>query len=182
MIEVETKVFLGDKSLDDARKRAKEIGNYLGALTKIDDYYTLEDLNHFPKKSLRVRRVGGFYIVNFKRRLSFKDSIHAKKEVEFEASDIRCFLKLIADFGFKKWLTKEKTCEIYKIKGNFHIELNNVKGLGWFAEVEYLVDDESEIEAARKEVLSVMERMGYKKKDFVKQGYTKLLWNKTHCK
>lgn len=179
MIEVETKVFLGDR-LGDVRKKSGEIGKYSGTVTKVDDYYTLEDLERFPKKSLRVRRVGGFYIVNFKQRLSYKDSIYAKKEVEFEASDIRCFLKLIEDFGFKKWLTKEKTCEIYKIKSNFQIELNNVKGLGWFAEVEYLVDDESEIECARSEVLSVMEMLGCKKKDFVKPGYTKLLWEKMH--
>jgi predicted adenylyl cyclase CyaB len=180
MIEVETKASFGNRSIEEVRKMAGEVGKYSGTVTKIDDYYTMEDFSHFPKKSLRVRRSGGFYVVNFKQRLSLKDSVHAKKEVEFEASDIRCFLNLINDFGFKKWLTKEKHCEIYKIKSNFQIELNNIKGLGWFAEVEYLVDDVSEIDAARKEVLTVMEKLGFKKKEFVAPGYTKLLWDRMH--
>lgn len=180
MIEVETKASLGSRSIDEIRKRAGELGKYSGTVNKIDDYYTLENLKGYPKKSLRVRRAGGFYIVNFKQRQSFQDGIHAKKEVEFEASDIRCFLNLINDFGFKKWLTKEKRCETYKIKSNFNIELNNVKGLGWFVEVECLVENSSEIEPARKEVLAVMEKLGFKKKDFVKPGYTKLLWGRTH--
>ncbi len=180
MIEVETKASLGNRSIDNIRRAAGEIGKYSGTVTKVDDYYSMEDLSHFPKKSLRVRRSGGFYVVNFKQRLSFEDSVYAKKEVEFEVSDIRCFLNLINDFGFKKWLNKEKKCEIYRIKSNFQIELNNVKGLGWFAEVEYLVDDVSEIEAARKEVLEVMEKLGFKKGEFVKPGYTKLLWDRMH--
>jgi len=42
------------------------------------------------------------------------------------------YLKLTKEV--RKWLRKEKRCEIYTIKKNFHIELNHVKNLGWFVE------------------------------------------------
>jgi predicted adenylyl cyclase CyaB len=55
--------------------------------------------------------------------------------------------------------------------------LNHVKKLGWFVEVEYL-SNIKDMKIVAKEVHSVIERLGINKKDIVKEGYTKLLWNK----
>lgn len=137
-------------------------------------------LNKYPKKSLRVRKRSGFYEVNFKQSLPYKRDVHAKKEVEFKVSDIKNFLALIKDFGFKKWLTKEKTTYLYKIKPHFNIELNYLKGLGWFIEVEYLVSKKSQISPARFEINKVLNLLGFSKSDIVKSGYTKQLWDKKH--
>src|SRR3989344_1783865 len=136
MIEVETKAKI--ISPERFRIRAQKIGRYKGKERKVDDYYTLESTKHYPQKSLRIRRRSGFFEVNFKERLSYKDNIYAKNETEFKIADIRDFLRLLNEFGFKKWLTKEKYTEIYEIKNNFHIELNHLKNLGWFVEIEYL--------------------------------------------
>jgi adenylate cyclase class 2 len=178
MIEVEAKVFV--KNLKDARKKARVLGKFTRKEKKVDDYYTLEDLNSYPKKSLRIRKIDGYSIVNFKKRLSYKKGIWAKKEVEFKTSNINDFLKLIGDFGFRKWLTKEKECEIYKIEPNFQIELNKVRDLGWFMEIEYLVESKNDIRAARDEVIKILGKMGYKPGDSIKTGYTKQLWDKKH--
>lgn len=177
MIEVETKVLV--RNPDAVRNKIKKLGRYKGLDIKVDDYYTLEDLRHYPQKSLRIRKIDGYYIVNFKHALSYEKGVHAKKEVEFKVSNIKDFLVLISDFGFRKWLTKEKRCEIFEIKKNFHIELNNVRGLGWFVETEYLSDVKG-IEKARNEVAKVMKELGFAKKDVVKHGYTKLLWDQKH--
>lgn len=161
------------------REKIKKLGRYKGLDIKVDDYYTLETLDHYPQKSLRIRKIDGYYIVNFKHALSYEKGVHAKKEVEFKVSNIKDFLGLIQDFGFRKWLTKKKRCEIYRIKNNFHIELNHVKGLGWFVEIEYLSDIKG-IDKARNEVARIMKELGFAKKDVVKPGYTKLLWDKKH--
>ncbi len=179
MIEVEAKVAVGDPYL--IRKRAGTVARYVTREKKIDDYYTLESLEHYPKKSLRIRKVNGFYKVNFKQSMGYKRGVHAKKEIEFKISDINDFLKLIADFGFRKWLRKEKESEVYKIRKNFHIELNNVKGLGWFVEVEYLAGP-NEVEKARKEVAKFMRMLGFSEKECIKSGYTKSLWDKMRAK
>ena len=125
MIEVEAKVKIS--SPDEFRKKIKLIGKYKGKEKKVDDYYTIEELNQYPKKSLRIRRRKGFYEINFKQRVSYDHSVYAKKEVEFKVSNLDGFLNLIKDFGFKKWLRKEKKTELYQNNKNFHIEINNVK-------------------------------------------------------
>ena len=175
MMEVEAKARI--ISPEKFRIRAQKIGRYKGKERKIDDYYTLESGKDYPKKSLRIRRRAGFYEINFKQRISYAKGVYAKNETEFKINEINDFLKLLNEFGFRKWLTKEKYTEIYEIKKNFHIELNHLTRLGWFVEVEYLCN-KSKISEAREEVLHVLNELGVSKKEFVKEGYTKLLWNK----
>ena len=175
MIEVESKARIINP--ERFRIKAQKIGYYKGKERKVDDYYTLESSHNFPKKSLRIRKKSGFYEINFKQRVSFLNGVYAKKETEFKVSDINGFIRLIHDFGFKKWLRKEKYTELYEIKKHFNIEINHLKKLGWFVEVEYLCN-EKEIKKARKEVLDVIKKLGLNKKDLVKEGYTKLLWDK----
>ncbi|MEK6850723.1 MAG: class IV adenylate cyclase [Nanoarchaeota archaeon] len=175
MIEVESKAKIPNPK--KFRILAQTIGRYKGKERKIDDYYTMESLNGYPKKSLRIRKKGSIFIVNFKQRIFYDRGVYAKKETEFEVSDINGFIRLIHDFGFKKWLTKEKYTELYEIKNNFHIELNHVKNLGWYIEVEYLCNSK-DIRKAKKEVLNVLAKLHLHKRDIVKEGYTKLLWDK----
>ena len=175
MIEVEAKIKISNPN--KFRRKALSLSKYQEKIKKVDNYYTLEPLTRYPKKSLRIRKMNSHYIVNFKQRISYKSGIFAKKETEFKVSDINGFLALIKDFGFRKWLTKEKITFLYKIKDNFHIELNYIKNLGWFAEVEYLCF-EKDIRKARLEVSNVLKALGIKPENAVKDGYTKLLWDK----
>ena len=174
MIEVEAKARVKDVAL--VRQRALALGEYLGCTIKTDDYYTLEDVKKYPHKSLRLRRIDKMYQINFKQSLSFNRRVHAKKETEFTVSNIDDFLALLKEFGFKKWLRKEKRSEVYGIARHFQIELNYLKELGWFAEVEYLAQSEERKEAEKK-VCTVMKKLGFVEKDFIWKGYTKLLWD-----
>ncbi len=175
MIEVEAKAKISE--LKSIREKARRIGKYIGKEKKIDYYYTLEDIKKYPQKSLRVRKRKGFYEVNFKQKLSYIKGVHVKDEKEFVVSKIEPFLDLIKDFGFKLWLKKYKISEIYMIEKNFHIELNYVKKLGWFLEVEYLCNI-GKIAHARKRVLEVIDKLGIIQKDIIESGYTKMLWDK----
>ena len=175
MIEVEAKIRVN--SINDFRRKVKLLGKYKGKEKKADTYYTLEKLNHYPRRSLRIRKRKGKYEVNFKQKLSYVKGVHAKNEVEFVIDDVKDFLALIEEFGFKPWLKKEKVTELYEIKPGFHIEINKVRNLGWFIEVEYLCN-EDEVEKAREEVMKVIRKLGANGKDIVKEGYTKLLWDK----
>ena len=178
MIEVEAKVKVSESELNKIKFKIARLAKYKGIEKKIDDYYTLLALNNYPKKSLRVRSRSGFYEVNFKKSLSYKKNVHAKKEIEFKLKDIKNFLVLIKDFGFKHWLRKDKTTYLYEINPKFHIELNYLKRLGWFIEVELLVKNKKEIQKARSKVYNVLKKIGFSEKNIVKDGYTKLLWDK----
>src|SRR3989344_6248484 len=175
MIEVEAKIKI--KNPEEFRKKISEIARLIKKEKKIDDYYTLESLKIYPKKSLRVRKTNQGYEINFKQHLSYVNGVHAKKEQEFKVTDIQNFLSLIKDFGFKKWLTKIKYSETYEISKNFHVEINNVKKLGWFIEIEYLAK-QNEISYARTQVLKIIGELNLDKESIIKEGYTKLLWDK----
>lgn len=179
MIEVESKVFINPSRVEEIRAKIKKIGKYSGKELKVDDYYTLESFEKYPEKSFRIRKVDGYYIVNYKHPISYKNGVHAKNEVEFKTENVKDFLKTIKNLGFRKFIRKEKRCEIYKIEKNFQIELNNVKNLGWFVEIEYLTNAVG-VDKARDRVVRAFRELGFGEKDIVKRGYTKLLWDKMH--
>ncbi len=171
-IEVEAKISV--KDVAKIRKKIKEIARFVRKETKKDDYYSLEYFQ-YPEKSLRVRNKGAIREVNFKKRLSYKNGIYAKKEVQFEISDLKGFFDLIYDFGLRRWLHKEKTTELYITKDGVNIELNRVKGLGWFLELEVLCPLK-DVNSSRKKVANVREKLGFSEKDSEVRGYTKQLW------
>jgi len=175
MIEVEAKVKIS--SPGKFREKIKKLARYVGRQKKTDNYYALGAARVRPKHSLRIRERGRVHEVNFKQSISYSGGVHAKKESEFTVSNVDDFLGLIQDFGFKRWIKKEKTSEVYEIKKNFRIEINFVKHLGWFLEVEYLVH-ENKIAKAREAVIEVLDKLGVSKKDIVKSGYTLQLWKK----
>ena len=170
-IEVESKIKI--KNPKEARKKIKKIAKFVKFERKIDDYYSLEN-NTYPKKSIRIRNKGKKVEVNFKKWLSYLKGVHAKSETEFEVSDLRGFFGLLNDFGFRKWMRKEKITELYKTRDNVNIELNYVKRLGWYIEIEVLCK-KNEIANARKKVIEVRRKLGLHK-NIEKRGYTRQLW------
>ena len=175
-VEVETKIPINNVS--DVRRRIKKIAKFIKKENKKDDYYSLEYFN-YPEKSLRVRDKGRVREVNFKRRKSFAGGVYAKTEVQFQISDTMGFFELIDDFGFRKWLHKEKTTELYKTRDGVNIELNYVKGLGWFLEIEVLCSP-NHVASARRKVIAVRSALGFSERDTEPRGYTKQLWALRH--
>jgi len=175
-VEVETKIPV--KDVASVRKRVREIAHFVKRETKKDDYYSLEYFN-YPERSLRVRDKGKVREVNFKRRKSYVSGVYAKTEVQFEISDITGFFDLIKDFGFRNWLHKEKTTELYKTRDGVHIEINNVKKLGCFLEIEVLCKPK-DVASARRKVIAVREKLGFSEKDAEPRGYTRQMWALKH--
>ena len=177
-IEVESKIKVSKP--DELRKKIKKIARFVKIENKIDDYYALDSAGVYPKKSLRVRDKSKKVEVNFKQPISYENGIWAKRESEFEVSDLKNFFGLLKDFGFKKWLRKEKKTELYKTNDGVNIELNQVKNLGWFLEIEVLAA-ENEIKEAMKKVENVRRELGLRGEDVEKLGYTKELWAMRHA-
>ena len=174
--EVELKARVKDPKL--MRQKIKKIARFVKKVKKIDEYYTLEK-EGYPTKSLRIRNQGSFHLVNFKKRVSYVQGIYTKKETEFNLQDIKGFLAVLKEFGFRPWMKKYKESEIYKYK-SANIELNHLRGLGWFVEVEILTINK--VSEARKTILFISKLLGINKGDIEKNGYTKLLWEKQNKK
>jgi len=146
-LEVETKVKLKDSEVDALREKIKEIANFEKEGKKSDDYFAIKKKG-YPKKAFRFRTMKDSTEVNFKKSLKqyWTKEIVVKQEFEFVLKNRKnrnTLIKLFEDFGFREWVRKIKMNETYKHKKNkkISIEINRVKYLGYFIEIEYLCDN-----------------------------------------
>ena len=178
--EVESKIKLNNNEVDKLRKKIKKIARIIKKEKKSDFYFTIEKAN-YPRKAFRIRYNGKEYMVNFKKWLNnYKDNkIVVKEEFEFKINNKNDFLALMKDLGFVNWVRKTKITESYQHNKypKVFIELNFVKHLGYFIEIEYLAN-KNEVENARRQVSRTIKELGINKKQIDNTGYTKMLWKK----
>ncbi len=177
-LEVEVKVKITDEK--DLRCRIKKIATFVKKETKGDDYFALKRKG-YPKKAFRIRSIHGEYTVNFKKWLKkyWSKDIVVKDEFEFNIKNPKHFLALMYDLGFVEWVKKIKTSETYRYNKDKRvgIEINNVKHLGYFMEIEYLCK-KNEIGKAKKQIRKVLKELCIDPRYIDNTGYTKMLWDK----
>jgi len=178
--EVETKIPIDKKEVKKIRRKIKEISNFSKKEKKSDFYFGIEKPN-YPRKAFRIRYNGKKYIVNFKKwkKKYWNKGIVVKEEFEFELNHKEEFLILMEDLGFVRWMRKLKLGESYNHKKDKRIiiELNYVKHLGYFIEIEYLAK-KGEIKKAIKKIISTLSELEIPKEKIDNTGYTKMLWKK----
>jgi len=185
-LEVETKVRI--KNVNTLRKKIQRIAKFEKKETRADDYFAIPrkrfGIHTYPRKAFRVREKPDKFELNFKKWLKklWDKDIVVKQEFEFSLknkSDIQDLLALFRDLGFKEWVKKRKTSESYLHKKDKRIviEINYIKHLGYFMEIEYLCQP-SEMETAKKKIRQTLEQLEINPKDIDNTGYTKMLWDK----
>lgn len=182
-LEVETKIKLEDSQVKEMRERIKKIAKFSKKGKKEDDYFAIQRWG-YPKKAFRVRALKDRYEVNFKKwkTKNWTKDVVVKQEYEFvlkEKEQVKDLLELFRDLGFKEWIKKIKWNETYKWKEDpkVSIEINKVKHLGYFIELEYLALP-SEMEKARNKLRKVMSLLKINLNQIDNTGYTKMLWYK----
>jgi predicted adenylyl cyclase CyaB len=184
-LEIETKIRLDDSEVSKFRKRIKEIAVFDKKGKKADDYFAIQKLPfYYPKKAFRIRALPDKFEVNFKKWLKnyWTKDIVVKQEFEFKLKgkdEVEDLLELFKDLGFTEWVKKIKYNETYKWKKdkNVSIELNNVKHLGYFIEIEYIAQ-QKDIDKARNKIREAMKDLGVQPEQIDNTGYTKMLWYK----
>lgn len=183
--EVETKIRIYKKDIPKLREKIRKIANFSKRETKKDRYFAYFSVKNkkYPSKAFRVRYNGKDYFINFKKwiRKFWDNKIAVKEEFEFKIKNPENFLALMKDLGFKEWIKKIKTTEsyIHKKDKRIVIELNKVKYLGYFIEIEYLAR-KNELFIAKKKILDVLKEMEVKPTQINNMGYTKMLWEWRH--
>lgn len=182
--EVETKIPVRKDKVEEMRNKIREIANLVEKGEKrADDYFAIRTKG-YPKKAFRIRQKPDEFEVNFKKWLKnlWSDDIIVKQEFEFKLKGkeaVDDLLALFRDLGFREWMKKRKTSESYRWKKDKRaiIELNHVKHLGYFIEIEYL-SQRYEIQKAKKKIREVLRQLEIEKKDIDNTGYTKMLWDR----
>jgi predicted adenylyl cyclase CyaB len=185
-LEVETKIKLDNSEVDKLRNKIKKIAKFKKQGQKVDDYFAIRRKikSIYPKKAFRIRATKDEFEVNFKKWLKklWTHDIVVKQEFEFKLKgkdEVEDLLALFKDLGFREWVQKTKFNEtyIYNKDKRLSIEINNVKHLGYFIEMEYLCK-ENELEKARSRIREALKILKINQEQIDNTGYTKMLWYK----
>jgi len=183
-LEVETKVKLDDSEVQLFRDKIRKIAKFEKKGKKVDDYFAIQNSPmYYPKKAFRTRTTSDHIEINFKKHLKklWTKSVVVKQEFEFkiEKAHFKDMIELFYDMGFTEWVQKVKYNETYQWNKNkkVSIELNKVDYLGYFIEIEYLVQP-SDVKKAISNIEAVLKELGIKQEQIDNTGYTKMLWYK----
>ncbi|WPM05620.1 class IV adenylate cyclase [Borreliella sinica] len=157
MFEIESKALIPPKDLKRIIKLANAKLKFIKEEIKTDIYYSNQ------KKIIRIRKLNTLEkIVTFKKKiLDKKKSIEINKEMEFKIDNVNNFLILIKELKFKKLYKKIKKSLIYQTN-NLNVEINEIKNLGFFLEIEKIINNQNEIDLAKKEIENIINQFGLK--------------------
>ncbi|AEW69055.1 MULTISPECIES: class IV adenylate cyclase [Borreliella] len=155
MFEIESKAFIPQKELKRIIKLANKKFKFIKEEIKTDIYYSN------LKKIIRIRKLNTLEkIVTFKKKiLDNNNAIEINKEVEFKIDNINNFLILIKELEFKKLYKKIKKSLIYQTN-NLNVEINEIKNLGFFLEIEKIINNQNDIDLAKKEIHNIINQFG----------------------
>lgn len=182
LLEVETKIKLEDSQVKAIREKIKSIARFEKKGKKVDDYFAIQRWG-YPKKAFRTRTTREHIEINFKKHLKkfWTKNVVVKQEFEFviPREHFGDMIELFRDMGFSEWVQKVKYNETYKHKKDksISIELNRVKHLGYFIEIEYLAHP-SEMKTAINKIENTIKELGIDTNQVDNTGYTKMLWYK----
>ncbi|QMU99471.1 class IV adenylate cyclase [Borrelia sp. A-FGy1] len=169
MLEIESKAFIPKNEIKRIFKLANKKFKFIKKELKDDVYYCN------TKKIIRIRKFDtSTEIVTFKTKYLDFD-IEVNKEIEFRVDNINNFVLFLEEMDFKILYKKTKKSLIYK-KENLTIEINEIKNLGFFLEVEKIIKDKNELALAKTEIYEMIEDFQLKN-NIEKKSYFELLSN-----
>ncbi|ACK74817.1 class IV adenylate cyclase [Borreliella burgdorferi] len=169
MFEIESKAFIPTKELKRIIKLANKKFKFIKEEIKTDIYYSNQ------KKIIRIRKLNTLEkIVTFKKKiLDNNNTVEINKEIEFKIDSINNFLTLIKELKFKKLYKKIKKSLIYQTN-NLNVEINEIKNLGFFLEIEKIINNQNDIDLAKKEIDNIINQFGLKE-NIETRPYSELL-------
>ena len=197
--EIELKAHI--KNIDELKCILEKKAEYSGKFEKEDTYWipngkpdsrpdcdsSLEE--RYPLTKLRLRREkrefpdgrvssNAFATCKEKR---VKDGIEENNEHEFEVRPTEEFEVFLRRMGFKPGASKKKRGWAYRC-GEICAELVEVIGLGWFIELEIILDDarikensERASQECRERLLDYLAELGISKESIESRYYTEML-------
>ncbi len=169
MFVIESKAFIPPKELKRIIKLANKKFKFIKEEIKTDIYYSNQ------KKIIRIRKLNTLEkIVTFKKKiLDNNHTVEINKEIEFKIDSINNFLTLIKELKFKKLYKKIKKSLIYQTN-NLNVEINEIKNLGFFLEIEKIINNQNDIDLAKKEIDNIINQFGLKE-NIETRPYSELL-------
>lgn len=170
-IEVETKAWATER-VEEIRTNLRKWAEYRGEFDKRDTYFSLPG----QEQSLfRIRREEHGNTVTYKRKQR-SAGFEVNREHEFSVGNADEFIAFSGYLGYEVFIEKHKQGELFTF-GDAGIELSHIEGLGWFVEIEILVEHQSEVQAARRRVEEVLQKLAISEDKIESRYYNEMLKN-----
>jgi predicted adenylyl cyclase CyaB len=181
-IEVEVKFFVSKEDFLRIKKKLQEISRFVKTSEQSDEYFNIAnrsflDFEH-PFEWLSIRKRGGKNILNYKNWYNNTqgDFTHCD-EFEVLVDDSDKLTKIFSLIDIKSIITVDKTREVYNYCDELEIDMDYIKELGYFIEIESLKDFGS-IEEARKRIFELAKELGINELSIADRGYAYMLMKK----
>ncbi len=180
--EIEAKArILEPKRLTTLRDELNRRGAFQRSFLKQDIYYAPEGAKGCDDSLIRLRFSGddhGKAVVTRKEK-SLLGRVEVNKEFEFTVEPADVFEKMLSSIGFSKYIEKVKEGESWILDDGVHAELCDVKGLGWFLEIELVLDPDKgkvlEKKALTDSLIDIFHQLGIDEAALVEEYYIDLL-------
>ncbi|MFC1786613.1 class IV adenylate cyclase [Halobacteriota archaeon] len=172
MIEVEIKLPLKDQ--EGARNKVKKLGaNLVGAEKQIDIYYNAPHRNLAETdEALRIR-FGKDASLTYKGPKLDKIS-KTREEIVAPIADADKTSAILKVIGFDEVAKVTKHRETYQLD-DFIITIDCLFDLGTFMEIETAVPEGEDYRSAQERVFDLLDRLGLRKEDTVRESYLELI-------
>lgn len=177
MIEVEIKSRITDhkKALEEINKLG---GTYSHSEKQFDIYFNAPDKDYKETdEALRIREIPS-EDNETERILTYKgpklnSESKTRKEVEVKIDNTDNMVEILNNLGFKASAIVTKTRRIFNYD-DYTITIDKLEELGYFMEIEKVIDDMDDVESIINDILDLFNKMDFEK-DFERRSYLELL-------
>ena len=173
MREIELKFKIKDK--DELLNRLDSLDCKIGELIEQKDTIYVNDLNNIESLEgsvwLRVRKEQDNIELNYKKQSSKKQE---SKEIEFGLDSYEKAKHFLEELGYKKWVEVNKKRRYSKYL-KYNLCIDEVEGLGFFIEIELLVDEKDKNDYID-ELMSVAKVLELDKQDIINSHYDTMIY------
>jgi adenylate cyclase class 2 len=179
MIEVEIKIIV--KNITRLEEQLLQNGFTKGKSLKESDYYLDDESGSIRNndQALRIRCSQDLNSDVITNTITYKgpklDTISmTRKELEIHTDSLETGIEIFSSLGYQKIYPVIKRREYFH-KENISVCIDQVEQLGSFFELEIIVENESEKNAALDQLISLLEELGYQKEDIITRSYLSML-------
>ncbi|MFZ6035858.1 MAG: class IV adenylate cyclase [Patescibacteria group bacterium] len=172
-MEIEIKAHIRNRP--ELERRLKKLGaRYVGKKLQIDRYYEPYGLS-YTKRSGKILRVRHDYLSKETRlELHVSSSRFAATEIEVPVADEKTLRTILHGLKMKEAYAVKKKRRVFRF-GTIEIVIDQVKGLGWFVEVEI---QGAHTKSNRLRLAQTLERLGVARADWCREHYNEMVGEK----
>ena len=180
MFEIEVKVPL--KNVEETTAHLQKIGFCMRQRIREEDHYYDNALSQIKTngEALRVRHITDLESGESESVITFKgkkmDTVSkSRKELETGVSDGKLAEQIFEAIGFCKVSPSEIKVRQELTWEDMTACIDRIDGLGAFLELEIVIADEGEKDAALAKISQILEKLGYSLSDTIRNSYLALL-------